>query len=55
MHALQFFVHFPKSTDMLSGKNGGFDIILMNMSMHDVATLEPLAKYLPKLLKKDGM
>lgn len=39
----------------LSIKNGGFDIILMNMSMHDVATLEPLAKHIPKLLNKDGM
>ncbi|KAJ6789377.1 hypothetical protein PWT90_00930 [Aphanocladium album] len=38
-----------------AGRNGGFDVILMNMSMHDVATLEPLAKHLPKLLKADGM
>ncbi|OAA60826.1 Methyltransferase type 12 [Cordyceps fumosorosea ARSEF 2679] len=35
--------------------NGGFDVVLMNMSMHDVATLEPLAKHLPQLLTKDGM
>lgn len=40
---------------LLSIKIGGFDIILMNMSMHDVATLEPLAKHIPKLLNKDGM
>ncbi|TQW00832.1 methyltransferase type 11 [Cordyceps javanica] len=38
-----------------AGASDGFDIILMNMSMHDVATLEPLAKYLPQLLKTDGM
>lgn len=36
-------------------KHGGYDIILMNMSIHDIATLEPLAAQLPKLLKKDGM
>ncbi|XWW93933.1 hypothetical protein V2A60_001872 [Cordyceps javanica] len=38
-----------------AGASDGFDIILMNMSMHDVATLEPLAKYLPQLLKRDGI
>ncbi|KAL7911877.1 S-adenosyl-L-methionine-dependent methyltransferase [Trichoderma velutinum] len=34
---------------------GGFDIILMNMAIMDVATLDPLADALPKLLKKDGV
>ncbi|KAL7793077.1 S-adenosyl-L-methionine-dependent methyltransferase [Trichoderma ceciliae] len=34
---------------------GGFDIVLMNMAMMDVATLDPLADALPKLLKKDGV
>ncbi|KAH0491140.1 hypothetical protein TgHK011_002582 [Trichoderma gracile] len=34
---------------------GGFDIVLMNMAIMDVATLEPLAEALPQLLKKDGV
>ncbi|EHK18169.1 uncharacterized protein TRIVIDRAFT_159901 [Trichoderma virens Gv29-8] len=34
---------------------GGFDIVLMNMAIMDVATLDPLADALPKLLKKDGV
>ena len=34
---------------------GGFDIVLMNMALMDVATLDPLAEALPKLLKKDGV
>lgn len=34
---------------------GGFDIVIMNMAMMDVSTIEPLAAALPKLLKKDGM
>ncbi|KAJ3565026.1 hypothetical protein NPX13_g7645 [Xylaria arbuscula] len=33
----------------------GFDVILMNMAMMDVSTIEPLAAALPKLLKKDGI
>ncbi|KOS22949.1 Ubiquinone biosynthesis O-methyltransferase [Escovopsis weberi] len=32
-----------------------FDIVLMNMAMMDVATLEPLADAIPRLLKKDGV
>lgn len=34
---------------------GGFDIVLMNMAIMDVATLDPLADALLKLLKKDGV
>ncbi|KAH8123567.1 hypothetical protein FP744_10005897 [Trichoderma asperellum] len=34
---------------------GGFDIVLMNMAIMDVATLDPLADALPKLLGKDGV
>lgn len=34
---------------------GGFDIILMNMAIMDVATLDPLADALLKLLNKDGV
>ncbi|RYP21551.1 hypothetical protein DL765_002187 [Monosporascus sp. GIB2] len=34
---------------------GGFDIILINMAIMDIATLEPMAESLPKLLKKDGV
>jgi len=33
----------------------GFDIITINMSIMDIATLDPLARALPKLLTKDGM
>ncbi|KAK0616457.1 S-adenosyl-L-methionine-dependent methyltransferase [Immersiella caudata] len=32
-----------------------FDIILMNMAIMDVSDIEPLAKALPKLLKKGGV
>ncbi|KAH8892549.1 S-adenosyl-L-methionine-dependent methyltransferase [Thozetella sp. PMI_491] len=33
----------------------GFDIVLMNMAIMDVATIDPLAEALPKLLKKNGV
>jgi hypothetical protein len=33
---------------------GSFDIIIMNMAIMDIATLEPLAAALPRLLKKNG-
>lgn len=36
-------------------KAGGFDVVLINMALMDISTLEPLADALPKLLKKDGM
>ncbi|KAK1249326.1 hypothetical protein MKX07_002842 [Trichoderma sp. CBMAI-0711] len=38
-----------------AAENDGFDIILMNMALMDVATLDPLADALPKLLSKDGV
>ncbi|KAI0438416.1 S-adenosyl-L-methionine-dependent methyltransferase [Xylaria telfairii] len=34
---------------------GGFDVIIMNMAIMDVSTIEPLAAALPRLLKKDGI
>ncbi|TGJ79904.1 hypothetical protein E0Z10_g8856 [Xylaria hypoxylon] len=34
---------------------GGFDVVIMNMAIMDVSTIEPLAAALPKLLKKDGI
>lgn len=36
-------------------KRHGFDIIVMNMAIMDVETLDPLAAALPQLLKKDGV
>ena len=36
-------------------KRDGFDLVIMNMAVMDVPTLEPLADALPKLLKKGGM
>ncbi|ETS79379.1 hypothetical protein PFICI_09232 [Pestalotiopsis fici W106-1] len=36
-------------------KSDGFDIILINMAIMDIATIEPLANALPKLLKADGV
>ncbi|TLD14624.1 hypothetical protein PspLS_11032 [Pyricularia sp. CBS 133598] len=38
-----------------AAKFGGYDVILMNMAIMDVPTLEPLVEALPKLLKKDGI
>lgn len=38
-----------------SYQTGGFDVVIMNMAIMDVSTIEPLAAALPKLLKKDGM
>ncbi|KAI0466301.1 S-adenosyl-L-methionine-dependent methyltransferase [Xylaria cf. heliscus] len=35
--------------------SGGFDVVIMNMAIMDVSTIEPLAAALPKLLKKDGI
>lgn len=34
---------------------GGFDVILSNMAIQDIPTLEPMAAMLPQLLKKGGM
>lgn len=36
-------------------QSGGFDIILINMAIMDIADIEPLANALPKLLKADGV
>ncbi len=37
-------------------KDGGaFDVVVINMAIMDIPTLEPLAAALPRLLKKDGM
>ncbi|RYC59308.1 hypothetical protein CHU98_g6921 [Xylaria longipes] len=36
-------------------KTGGFDVVIMNMAIMDIPTIEPLAAALPKLLKKDGV
>ncbi|KAK8039346.1 hypothetical protein PG993_007757 [Apiospora rasikravindrae] len=33
----------------------GFDVVLLNMAIMDIADLNPLAKALPKLLKPDGV
>lgn len=35
-------------------KEGGFDVVLINMAIMDVETLDPLADALPKLLKRNG-
>ncbi|KAK4213897.1 hypothetical protein QBC37DRAFT_343227 [Rhypophila decipiens] len=40
---------------LLKGDFPGYDVILLNMAIMDIATLDPLAKALPKLLAKDGM
>ncbi|KAI0517418.1 S-adenosyl-L-methionine-dependent methyltransferase [Xylaria bambusicola] len=34
---------------------GGFDVVVMNMAIMDISTIEPLAAALPKFLKKDGI
>ncbi|KAI0407833.1 S-adenosyl-L-methionine-dependent methyltransferase [Xylaria palmicola] len=34
---------------------GGFDVVVMNMAIMDICTIEPLAAALPKLLKKNGI
>lgn len=36
-------------------QEGGFDVLVINMAIMDVETLDPLADALPKLLKKNGM
>ena len=41
------------STDR--SKDGGFDVVLINMAIMDIETLQPLADALPKLLKANGM
>lgn len=46
-----------RDTDLGFGekKRGGFNVILMNMAIMDVATLEPMVKALPLLLAEDGV
>lgn len=34
---------------------GGFDIVLINMAIMDIANIEPLAEALLRLLKPDGL
>ncbi len=36
-------------------QNGVFDVVLINMAVMDIATIEPLAEALPRLLKQDGV
>lgn len=38
-----------------SSKESKFDVVLINMAIMDVATLEPLARALPGLLAEDGV
>ena len=42
---------------LLGGQQGEnkFDIVLMNMAIMDVSTIEPLAQALPQLLKPNGV
>lgn len=42
-------------TDTLNQSQDGFDIIIMNMAVMDVADLKPLAQVLPYLLHKNGV
>lgn len=41
--------------ELLADEPGGFDAVLLNMAIMDIADLNPLAKALPKLLKPDGV
>jgi len=47
----------PADFEALIARLGGerFDVILINMAIMDVATLDPLAQALPRLLKEDGV
>ncbi|KAI9778389.1 MAG: hypothetical protein M1816_004111 [Peltula sp. TS41687] len=43
--------------DLIKGddaENGDYDIITMNMALMDIATVDPLAQVLPRLLRKSG-
>jgi hypothetical protein len=35
-------------------QHDGFDLITMNMAVMDIATMEPLAAALPKIVSKNG-
>ncbi|KAL2265231.1 hypothetical protein VTJ83DRAFT_6331 [Remersonia thermophila] len=39
----------------LATEEGGFDIVLINMALMDVADIDPLARALTRLLKEDGV
>ncbi|KAJ8119249.1 hypothetical protein ONZ43_g3763 [Nemania bipapillata] len=53
---LQLDVTDPEELDVLAAENaGGFDVVMMNMAIMDISTIEPLAAALPKLLKKNGI
>ncbi|KAK8862574.1 S-adenosyl-L-methionine-dependent methyltransferase [Apiospora arundinis] len=41
--------------ELLKSEPEGFDVVLLNMAIMDIADLNPLAKALPKLLKADGV
>ncbi|KAI1873548.1 hypothetical protein JX265_005170 [Neoarthrinium moseri] len=54
----QLDVTDPVSYDELKADpraTGGFDIIIINMAIMDIADIQPLAQALPKLLKPDGV
>lgn len=55
---LQLDVTDPRELGELAEQNvtvGGFDVVVMNMAIMDVSTIEPLAAALPKLLKRGGI
>lgn len=41
--------------ELLADQPDGFDVVLLNMAIMDIADLKPLAKALPELLKPDGV
>jgi hypothetical protein len=52
---LKVDVTSERDLDGLVEEEGRFDVVLMNMAMMDVATLEPLARTLRNLLAVDGV
>ncbi|KAI1188408.1 S-adenosyl-L-methionine-dependent methyltransferase [Nemania serpens] len=55
---LQLDVTDPRGLDELAEQNvtaGGFDVVVINMAIMDISTIEPLAAALPKLLKRGGI
>jgi 2-polyprenyl-3-methyl-5-hydroxy-6-metoxy-1,4-benzoquinol methylase len=40
--------------EFIASEGSSFDIVVMNMAIMDIPTLEPLAAAIPRLLKKDG-
>ncbi|KAI1120844.1 S-adenosyl-L-methionine-dependent methyltransferase [Nemania abortiva] len=54
----QLDVTDPEALDALAAENvtaGSFDVVVMNMAIMDISTIEPIAAALPKLLKKNGI